>query len=155
MDAKHLLDDARAPAEIDTATPTDVATLTHRMRELKQHLDHLEDERKETQAEYDEIRKRTLPDALGAAGLTGFKTRDGLAIHLRREVFASVTKENVPRFHQWLRDNGHGSLITPQVHAATLKAFAREQLEHGIELPDCIKIYEEPVAVLSQAKPAS
>lgn len=41
--------------------------------------------------------------------------------------------------HQWLKDNGHGSLVTETVNSSTLAAFSKDMLENrGEELPDDI-----------------
>jgi hypothetical protein len=39
---------------------------------------------------------------------------------------------------KWLRDNGHGGIITETVNSSTLASFAKEVVQGGSELPDDI-----------------
>jgi hypothetical protein len=78
---------------------------------------------------------------------------DGTMIYLTRSRHASVIAAQKQNFFYWLRDHGHGSLITEQVHASTLKAWVKEQTEAGREVPtDLLTIYEEITIGVRKAK---
>ncbi len=61
---------------------------------------------------------------------------------------AYCKKEDEARFHDWLREQGDGDLIRSYVFPATLKAYAKEQIEADIELPDYLNAAKVPVARL-------
>jgi hypothetical protein len=146
QDLSFLNEDTEAPA------PQSVQKLAAAMAGVKRRLDELEADKKELTKTYDEIRKTLLPDALAKAGMTSFALSTGEKVHLRNEVQVSVLKDDRARFHFWLRDNGHASLIQEQVNPQTLKAWGREQIENGVELPAFMKVYKEPVAVVTKGK---
>lgn len=118
------------------------------MKELKHKLDELEDARKVLQTRYDEIRKRLLPDAMTEAGVSNFRLTGGGSIYVSNKISASVKEEDRASFYNWLRDNGHGSLIQPNVHPATLTAWTKEQLEAKNSIGPYIRLWEEPLAIL-------
>lgn len=126
--------------------------LADEMKTLKHRLEELEEIRKPLQARYDEIRKKLLPDAMTAAGVSNFKLASGGLIYISAKLSASVKEDDRKAFFNWLRDNGHAGLITPQVHPSTLTAFVKEQREAGNNLSPLISVYEEPMAVLKGAK---
>jgi len=128
-----------------------ITELAHEMKALGEELDELDAVRKTKQQRYDEIRKRLLPEALALAEMSGFKLSGGESVHLRTDTYASVAKEDTAAFHAWLRDNGFASLIVPTVNHQTLRAWAREQRDAGGQIPEMVKVYTEPVAVLRKS----
>lgn len=150
MSIEHLLADARDPEE-SVSVPA-ITELAREMKDIKEALDDMEAKRKSLQARYDEIRKRELPDALATAGLANIRLDTGELFSPRQEVYANVLAANRPAFHFWMRDNGHGSLIQESINPQTLKAWAREQVENGRELPPQLTITKEPVIVMTKGK---
>lgn len=128
-----------------------MATLTQhaqRFRELKDRKDSLESEMKEITQELEVLTKEVLPSAMDENEVEKF-TVDGVGtIFTQMKVYAYVKKENEEKFHDWLREKGHGDLIKAYVFPATLAAFAKEQLEAGVELPDFIPAVKQEVAQL-------
>ncbi len=122
------------------------------MLELKRELEHLEDTKKPLQARYDELRKKLLPDAMTAAGISNFKLSSGGTVYISNKISASVREDDRQNFYAWLRDNGHAGLITPNVHPSTLTAWVKEQIENGNAVSPLVRLYEEPMAILKGVK---
>ena len=93
---------------------------------------------KDIKRQIDEIQKREIPELFEVQGVTNAKVAGVGTIYLQDKVFAYVKAEDQDRFKDWLRDNGHGELIKETVHAATLTAWAKEQLEQAKPLPEFV-----------------
>lgn len=151
---------------------------------LEDLLESLEQQRKEAQATYDNIRDRQLPDAMLEANITGFETKTGLKVKIEKLYLASVNKDNAPKFYDWLDEQGNGGIIesnvllpfgkggrseakeayerlkgegfAPQlseaIHWATLRAFAREQIEEGNDLPPELSVHQVDRAKITRKK---
>jgi hypothetical protein len=136
---------------------------------LKEEIDAMEEMLKERKREYALLTEKDLPEAMDAAQCGEFKhSESGKKIQIKDDVYASISKDNAPQAHQWLREHNHGDIIKNEivvplgrgldnvagdiindiktrygidaerkenVHAQTLKAFCREQLAAGAELP--------------------
>jgi hypothetical protein len=182
----------QAMADAETAAPTQeklasVEQLIAEQLRLEDLLERLEEKRKETQALYDGIRDRQLPDALLEAGVSEFKTTAGMKVKIEKLYLASVTKDNALAFYDWLDEEGHGGIIEsnvlipfgkgsrtlakaiakaikeefftvpePQlsdsIHWATLRAFAREQIEEGNDLPPELSVHQVDRAKITRPK---
>jgi len=134
------------------AAGDDIKALIDRL----QHIERLEDRAKELgkslKAQADEIRLRELPDALQQRDSQSVKLADGRSVHLQTDLHASVVAANRGAFHQWLRENGHDSLITEQVNHQTLKAWVKEQRSMQQPVPDLVTVYPETKAVIRNPK---
>ncbi len=87
-------------------------------------------------AEFDQIRKKTLPDLMAAEDVRTI-TLDGIGrVQLAGDCYASIPAEQQEAAFEWLRGNNYGDLIKETVHSATLKAWAKEGLAAGRELPE-------------------
>lgn len=157
--AAELAADAAAPPVVDAAvTAATLVPLVDAMLHLKEMLETVEEDKRQLNLRYDDIRKRLLPEAMQAAGLVGpdgkgaFTHASGAKVHLRAEIYANVAKANEQAFFTWLRENGHGGLIKETVPAQTVKAFARELLEEGQPLPPVLATHLETVAVVTNRR---
>lgn len=125
-----------------------LTALARRFRELKDRKDSLNNELKECEAELKLLETEQLPQCMDENEIEKF-TVDGVGtIYTQMKVYAYVKKENEVTFHQWLQDQGHGDLIKSYVFPATLSAFAKEQLEQGIDLPDWFKAAKVETAMI-------
>jgi hypothetical protein len=94
------------------------------------------------------IATKAMPPLMEKLELDEFNVPGLNRIELRQEVYVHVKKDDIPAFHEWLRDNGHGDLIVPYVFPATKKAWATEQLSGGAALPDMATVAFVPTAKL-------
>lgn len=125
-----------------------LTVLAKRFRELKDLKAVLEAQLKTITEEIDSIAKDRLPAMMDENDIPKF-TVDGVGtIYQQVKVYAYVAKADEEIFHNWLRENGNGDMIRPYVFPQTLAAFAKEQLEQGVDLPDWLKATKVPTAML-------
>lgn len=68
------------------------------------------------------------------------------------EVYPHVKKDDIPAWLNWLRESGHGALITEGVHPKTQQAFVKEQLSQNAKLPEIVNVAKIPTVVLKAPK---
>jgi hypothetical protein len=112
-----------------------IKKLIDRMKELGDQLDDLEEQRKPLQKEYDELRLEAIPSAFAEDDITSLKGGFGRCT-LTSDLYVSVKEGQKQRLHSWLEDGGNGSMIQPTVNAQSLKAFIKEQMKSGVDIPD-------------------
>lgn len=126
--------------------------LAREFAELKERKERLSDELSECEAELKKISTELLPQAMDDNEIEKFTVEGVGTIYTQMKVYAYVKKENEAKFHNWLRENGHGDLIKEYVFPATLSSFAKEQLEGGVELPDFLPAAKVETAMLRRSK---
>lgn len=104
-----------------------------KMKAIGEELDAIDEARKPIQAEYDKLRLFDIPNTMAEDDLTSIKGEFGRCT-LTADL--SVSTPDKVALHQWLKDTGNESLIVPTVNAQTLKAFVKEQLRNGEQLPE-------------------
>lgn len=109
--------------------------LIARMKLLGEQLDDLEDQRKPIQKEYEQLRLELIPSAMAEEDITSIKGGFGRCT-LTSDLYVSVLEGKKQALHSWLEENGHEAMIQPTVNAQTLKAFCKEQMKEGNELPE-------------------
>lgn len=156
LDPRDLRGDAEevATQERDPEAAERALAAAREMSRLRREKRDLEEQLKEVRSRYDELRKDRLPELLHAAGLV---TPDGRAsltlasgekLHLQSDLHVSVRKLDEPAFFTWLREQGEGALIKETVHYQTLRAWARERLSHGADVPEQVTVHTYLKAVL-------
>lgn len=90
----------------------------------------------ELQKEFDNLRQVVIPDEMDAAGISSANFPGIGRLTLTADLFAGIQPEQQQAAYQWLHDNGHGDLIKDYVHPSTLKAFIKELMEQGENLPE-------------------
>lgn len=127
-----------------------LAGLVRKMKDLGDIKNDLEDQLKEVNKQWDLVRKVEIPEAMAAIdpGLKSLKIAGLGTVYLRADLYSGVVDKE--RAYQWLTDNGFQDLIQPQVFPSTLKAWMREQLEEGTDLPDCFKVDPYVFAVITK-----
>ena len=124
-----------------------------------------EEELKAAKERLNELKLDILPTALQEAGVESMSLDDGFTVHIDEDVSVGITEKKRPAALQWLRDNNFGGIIKSvvsvdvtddaiaqevatllddagyapnakqTVHAGTLKAFVKEQLAAGTDIP--------------------
>jgi hypothetical protein len=156
LDPRTLIAEEQA-REVDPAKATYVMTLAKDMAMYKDRIDEINQEVKDLRERYDRIRLDELPDAMHEAGMvaaTGkgsFTLQDGRKVFLQSDMHVHINAEGRPIFYSWLEANGHGDLLVQHVHPSTLKAFCKEQVAEGAELPEVINTHPFLKAVLRKA----
>lgn len=104
--------------------------------QLNRSIDGLGESKSALQKTYDWIREGKLPELMEAQELDGLKVEGIGRVHLQSDVRASIKADNKAAAYEWLGDNGHGGLITETVNASSLKAFCKDKMKNGEELPE-------------------
>lgn len=153
LDPRVLQADADAPPP--PSSPNAVRALVDlalKMREAQENMEAAAAEEKGWREKYDHFRKEELPERMNAAGLVAasgkgqFSLPDGSTVFLAADMHANVPKEKEEVFHKWLEKNGHGDLIKRTVFYSTLRAFLKEQVEGGVQLPEYVQAHPYLVA---------
>src|SRR6478735_8179586 len=118
------------------------------LKELQRRMDILDERKKELQKEIDQLRLHDIPNEMAARDTTSLKGEWGRCT-LTSDL--SVSAGDKGALHSWLKDNGHEDLIVPTVNSSTLRAWVKEQLVAGNELPGTINIAPFSRAVLYKA----
>ncbi|WVR18108.1 hypothetical protein JXVLWARM_CDS_0057 [Burkholderia phage Bm1] len=109
---------------------------TLRMHEIGMIYDIVSPFVKELDALYDFLRKKEIPDLMQAEDVRTV-TFEGIGrVQLAGDCYASIPADQKEAAFSWLRENNYGDLIQEQVNSSTLKAWAKESLEQGRELPE-------------------
>lgn len=93
--------------------------------------------RKQVKADavYDVLRLQLVPEAMNAMGITSINVINIGRVTVTTDFHARVLSGKTSESLQWLDENGYGDLIKETVHPSTLKAFMKECITNGTELP--------------------
>jgi hypothetical protein len=112
--------------------------LCEQMRQLEDKKAALEEQLKAVNADYDKIRKISIPEAMMALELRN-ATFEGLGrVQLAEDIYASTREGKKPEALQWLRDCGYDNMIDETYNASSIKALFRRMIKSGAPLPDDI-----------------
>lgn len=62
-------------------------------------------------ADLNQFQLGVLPEAMELAGVANYTLSDGTQLIVRDDVKASISSDNRPYAHGWLREHGHGGII--------------------------------------------
>lgn len=148
--AAASLEAEQEQASMAAAGDASLSALAEQLVGLREVLESMEEERKNIQAQYDQLRKVTIPEAMRRAGLVagnrGSFTAAGGKVHLETRVFAGYDRAHQQEFFSWLDENGLGELVKPTINAQTLSATVRERREEGLSDPPFVSVHEEVTA---------
>jgi hypothetical protein len=109
--------------------------LIDHMKDVQEELAELENQRKPLQKELDQLRLNEIPSEMAEENVTSLTGGFGRCT-LTSDLY--VTPLDKELLQSWLRQEGHSDMIVPTVNAQTLKAFCKEQLKNGVEMPEDI-----------------
>lgn len=112
---------------------TALTDLIQRMKTLGEQLGAIDEERKPLQKEYDRLRLEAIPSAMAEEDIRSLTGGFGRCT-LTGDLYVSAPDKQA--LHDWLRESGNDALIQPTVNAMSLKAFCKEQMDKGRELPE-------------------
>lgn len=102
-----------------------IASLVRQQLAMEQRVDDLERELASAKKELKHISEELLPAAMAEHGMMKLKMDDGSEISVSKFYSASIPKDRQGEAFDWLRQNGHDSLIKNQVSIS----FARDEDE--------------------------
>ncbi len=114
----------------------DLPSIAAEFKRVKEALDEQKAKTTELQKQYDYLRKVAVPRIVEDSGLESPVNIKGVCkISVRPEIYASINSEKKPEAYAWLEEHGHGDIIGPTVNSSTFKAFCKEAMKQGEELP--------------------
>ena len=127
--------------ELDEIAQMNILQLAHLQVNIQNLINSQKALTTEYQKRYDFIRNVALPTKMEDSGVES-TTLSGIGrISLAAMLNVSVPKANQADFYEWLRENGHGDVISLTANSSTVKALIQEQMRKGEEVPeDLIKI---------------
>ncbi len=114
----------------------DLNLLATEARTLKDNIEIEEAKVKTMKHRRDEILKKILPEAMELAEIDKFHVEGVGTVFLKQNVFVNVRKEDRDKCYAWFRENGLEDLVVDYVWPGTQKAWVKERLESGDEVPD-------------------
>lgn len=159
IDRKQLMRDAdTVPRGAPAASLRDLTARGEELEELRAKKDELDAQLKRLNERIRELTLAEIPELMEKAGLVAasgkgsFTLASGARIHLKNDLYANIKAEDKPTLFTWLRRRKLGDMIREDVHHQTLKAFCKERLEDGEDLPPMITTHFETSAVLTRAR---
>lgn len=107
--------------------------------DVRNAIDTIKTARKAIEEIEERLSKEQIPDIMRSIGVKSTKIEGIGTVGISYRFSCSILDDpqlGKEKGYDWLRSNGHESLITETVNSSTLSAFAKDMLEnHGIELP--------------------
>ena len=113
-----------------------IADLGEALKSVKEKLTESKQAQTEMQKEFDALRLAIIPNAMDDMGVSSMKLTGVGRLTVTGDMYAGIVSGMNEGAYQWLEDNGHGDLIKDFVHSSTLKAFLKEQILKGEEIPE-------------------
>lgn len=149
----------------------EISSLVSTILDVEGEVESMELALKERKEKLAQLKERELPDLMNQIGLSSFKTADGKKVSVKKDYkntiineqeafkwleetgnsslikteiklnFGKGERESCLEAKKLLMDNNLSFNEKEGVNTMTLNAFTREQLEHGVQFPDCFSIY--------------
>jgi hypothetical protein len=114
----------------------DTLALIRVMNEYRRRKEEQEEKLKQINAHYDFLRYIMIPQRFDDEGIKNLSV-DGVGrINLSSGVYVSIPQEKRPEAYEYLRDTGHGDVISTTINAQTLAATVKSMIAKGEEIPD-------------------
>lgn len=123
-------------ARIDAWAALSTPDLVRDFADLRRIKETMEAELKKITWAHDWLRLNAIVQRMEDEGISTI-TVDGVGrVSLQGDLYARIPADKRQAAFEWLRDNGHGDVITETIPASTLKAMAKEMLKKGETLPE-------------------
>jgi len=125
------------------------------MAEIRAELDQLKERTSYLNKRFDALRLNALPEMMDEQDVSTITVDTPYGkkrISLMGDVYFSILAANKESAYNWLRDNGHEDLVIETVNASSGKAWAKEMIKQGEEIPEIIKATPYTRAQLTSVK---
>lgn len=112
--------------------------MAHEMKRIREELDDAKEHSSTLQKQWDDLRKVHIPNKMEELGIESVRVKGVGTVSERTDAYCTTPAKNKHALYEWLEGHGHGDLITDTVNASTLKAFMKEQIMLGNDVPDDI-----------------
>lgn len=126
--------------------------LARALMDLQAQKDFLKEQGSDIQKDIDVLTMSIIPELMADQEIATITIDDVGRLQVKADAYVSVLASNRDEMHDWMRDNGHESMIKDTVHAGTLKAWTKAQVKSGEEYPQHLirfEAYEKAVLVKS------
>jgi len=110
--------------------------LAERMKSTREQLDDVKADSAALQKEWDSLRKKWLPEKMEEMGIESVRIEGVGTVSERTDAYCTTPAKNKQALMIWMIENGHEDLISETINASTLKAFMKEQILEGNDVPD-------------------
>ena len=114
----------------------DLETVIKSMKAIGEDKDAAEEVLKDINKEYDYLRLSLIPKLFDDRGIANMRLTDIGRVSLTSDIYASIPAGKRDEAYLWLSDTGHGDLVSNTVNPSTLKAFLKQMLLKGEEIPE-------------------
>ncbi len=131
-----------------------MSTLTDLAKELaglKQQKKDLEARVKTCNKQIQAIAVGKMPELMAELEIPKFVVEGVGTFYLQDKLEISVLADDRDKTYAWLREHGHNALVVDYVWPRTMNAWAKEQLNNGLELPDTMKATFIPTAMVRKS----
>lgn len=137
----------------DSLKKMSIKDLITEMDQLRTFKDEASNTSKHYNKMWDILRLHVLPEKMEDEDVSNITIEGVGRANLQSDIYFSIPKDNKLEAFDWLRDNGHEDLITETVNSSSGKAWAKECLRDGIQLPeDIFKITPYTMAKLTRTR---
>ena len=143
-------------------TLTRIRNMCEVMVQLRDRIETLKTDLENAKADYRAIEQEDLPELMRECGLQSIRLNDGSTIEVVEDVSCYISESRWPEAREWLITNGFDGIIKTEVtvqfgrgereaaeacaksvggamqenvHPQTLKAFVKERLQTGANIP--------------------
>ncbi len=110
--------------------------LIREMRRVQTEKDDTEAVLKGLNKHFDFLRITKIPQEMEDQGIRNLNVEGVGRVSLTADMHVSIKEGSKESFYEWLRDNGRGDLIQPNINPSTLKATVKNMVREGEELPE-------------------
>ena len=135
-----------------------VGTFCEQLETVRTKIADRKSELKKLEEQEFKLENESIPTLLDEIGMKAVTLSSGSKVEIQEVYKAHISEANKPEAFMWLRDNGFDDIIKndivcsfgrgeednaselyqrlrTEVHASTLKAFVKEQIQKGADLP--------------------
>jgi len=110
--------------------------LIREMRRVQTDKDDAEAELKRFNKHFDFLRITKIPQMMEDEGIRNLNVEGVGRVSLTADMHVSIKDGSKELFYTWLRDNGRGDLIQPNINPSTLKATVKNMVREGEVVPE-------------------
>ena len=121
---------------MELTTKNSFKELALEMYTLKAAIDKLGKEKSALQKDFDILRHNIVPDKLDEEEMQNITVKGIGRLGASPMLQVSVLAKNRELLHEWMTDNGFEDLVSGTINSSTLKAWVKEQMDAGSEIPE-------------------
>lgn len=122
--------------EMDHYQSLELMDAIKEMKVIKGQLEEAKRYKSELEAKHDFLRINVIPEKMDEQDVSNMTVDNVGRVSLTGDVRASILAADREKAYEWFEENGFGDLVKQSVASSTLKAFVKEQLKKGGDIPE-------------------